>query len=359
MTNEHFKTIDILKGIAMMMIILCHLQQSFSSIFNFLSFGQMGCQIFFVVSGFCLTYSYKKKPKKILSFYKSRYLSIAPAFYISIILTFIIRTILLSFDSKAFSISENYQIFPIICNFLLIHGFFTFSNSLLPGAWYVGTLVIMYLTFPAVVCFFDKKRRHPVLVWFILSTAAITTLLIGSKIIFGESIIYNNTFRYFCIFNQFPCFCIGILLYYNIFEKETKNNSSISLTCCIGFFALSVISFFYNTKFSYVISPVSIGIFTYFLLKIIMRYEIRKDFLVLKFLKYVGRKSLYFFFGHTFVVWDVPYRANQMLSNMNCNIYIMFFVMLTAVLILTFFIAFLLEKTTKSFIGLIKTTKEA
>ena len=52
-------------------------------------FGQMGCQIFFVTSAFCISMSYEKRKESIGSFYMRRFVSVAPGYWITIVLNLV------------------------------------------------------------------------------------------------------------------------------------------------------------------------------------------------------------------------------------------------------------------------------
>ena len=58
--NNRLKSLDILKGIAITMVVLVHYNQSYANNINAFKFGQMGCQVFFVLSGFSVTSSFCK-----------------------------------------------------------------------------------------------------------------------------------------------------------------------------------------------------------------------------------------------------------------------------------------------------------
>ena len=95
MEKIHLGFLDFLKGIAILMIILVHSGISMEGINQTLreslSFGQMGCQLFFIISGFAISLSWFQKKRTVFQFYKNRYISIAPAYYIAIIFWLILN----------------------------------------------------------------------------------------------------------------------------------------------------------------------------------------------------------------------------------------------------------------------------
>jgi len=144
-----YKSIDILRGIAILMVILAHSVQRFgelSKFFRYFSFGQMGCQVFFTISGFCCAISYVNSIRRhpngggISEFYKKRYLSLAPSYYVMILVTFILNTLTLAIWNRTIGFAENRNPLAILCNLLFIHGLLPFcNNNVMSGAWYVGT----------------------------------------------------------------------------------------------------------------------------------------------------------------------------------------------------------------------------
>lgn len=67
--GNRFPLVDIFKGIAIIMVILVHSAQTFElpkGINYILNFGQMGCQIFFLLSSFTMIYNFRGGGKNIL-----------------------------------------------------------------------------------------------------------------------------------------------------------------------------------------------------------------------------------------------------------------------------------------------------
>ena len=66
--NTKLQSLDILKGIAILMIIVVHNRhftlQNTAGFRQLINFGQMGCQIFFLVSGMALCYSWSHSVAK-------------------------------------------------------------------------------------------------------------------------------------------------------------------------------------------------------------------------------------------------------------------------------------------------------
>ena len=86
---------NVLRGIAIMMVILIHVEQMIDGKNRYIvmasEFGQMGCQMFFILSGFGLCYAWKRINANsfgngYLRFLKKRWMKIVPPYYIALIL---------------------------------------------------------------------------------------------------------------------------------------------------------------------------------------------------------------------------------------------------------------------------------
>ena len=144
--QTRYLSIDIAKGIAICMVILVHSQQKISGIhFQILDFGQMGCQIFFVLSGYTTAMSLKKKKD---GFFLRRYISIAPGYYFMLLITHGINFLLQRWD-LTIGFAQNSSLVSLVINVFLLQGLFPFcNNNVMAGGWYIGTLMLLYLVAP-------------------------------------------------------------------------------------------------------------------------------------------------------------------------------------------------------------------
>lgn len=116
--------IDYFKGISIIMIFVCHLVQVFD-VPDFLSaissFGRMGCQMFFVMSGYTITMSYEKSSSNLGTFYTKRWLSLAPGYWLAILITVLIAltTIMLSGTNQ---LDTSLKIGDVIINLFMLNG---------------------------------------------------------------------------------------------------------------------------------------------------------------------------------------------------------------------------------------------
>ena len=112
------------------MVILVHSRQrinGLSKTFDFLNFGQMGCQIFFVISGY-LTANSLQRNNNATVFWKKRFASIAPECYVMILITQILNAILRNWNFDL-GFAENSSLVSIICNVFFLQGLLPFCNN--------------------------------------------------------------------------------------------------------------------------------------------------------------------------------------------------------------------------------------
>lgn len=314
--SKKLKSVDILKGIGIIMIIINHnrhfIMQNMSEIWSLINFGQMGCQLFFFVSGFSLCYSWENmEPSryKSLRFILRRYLRLAPGFLIFMTVNLALNILLIDLLHFPPGFIMNREPRAILINALFLHGLFPdYINEVFPGGWYIGTAFLLYLTFPVLYALFRKLRGiHPacmsvvpaLLLLFNLALQYWIAKLSGNRLPIG-----NNTFLYFCVINQLPCFSLGILLF---FRKE-KTQAPLSLSMAL-FTAFTGICMYLFVKppayFIYAIIPTIAGLSAYWLATTLIHLEKRRPFdsPVSRFLANCGRNSYGMYLCHTLLCW--------------------------------------------------------
>ena len=122
--NQTLPWVNVLKGIAILMVLIVHSTQRFELPFilnEACKFGQMGCQIFFVISAFCIYMSYERHKESIGGFYKRRFITVAPGYWLTII--FNIAAVLLIVYIYGYSRRAQYfTVENVSANFLLLNG---------------------------------------------------------------------------------------------------------------------------------------------------------------------------------------------------------------------------------------------
>lgn len=340
-TKQKLKSLDVLKGIAMIMIIVVHnrhfIMKDMNGMRQLINYGQTGVQLFFLISGMSLCYAWyhltesnqeKNWVSCVKTFIRRRYLRLAPGFFIVLFINYILNVILIDFLHMSPGYIMNREPVGILVNVLFLHGFFPdYINSVFPSGWYIGTTFILYALFPLLVLSFEKLHtlnRHSI---FLLPIAFLSLDLFISKgavTMFGNKFYpYNDSFMFFFFPNQLPAFALGILLYFQ--EKEYFSRHfplwlSTTLTVITSYIAVH----FYlhpNMPYAFCIIPFLCGISFYWLAVTLLHieYKINRETIAIKksaklskivsyfvnFLADCGKNSYGMYLVHGFFSWYI------------------------------------------------------
>ena len=349
--NKRLESIDLLKGVAILLVILCHSRQLFPNLshtFDILMFGQMACQLFFVISGYtsCVSYFKNKKHQK---FFLKRLFSILPAYYLTGILAISLGILSVHLIGRNIGPGGNTNPLAILSNLLFLNGLIPIgNNNVVGGGWFIGTLVLLYLLFPLFIKLFRVAKKNKKYIPFIASAAQIITILLIYFISNRNPVILqNNGFVYFNIVNQLSCYLFGILAYYEL-NSNKKPNPLMDLIKCSALTLLGIGLFYGQFKFAFIIITNIIGLASYYLLKAFVNYEKIaqiKNTKLKYFLCLSGKESLYLFLSHPFFA----YTLNAIIikiwqTKFSCaNVTIVYLLSLPIVIICSFLLAKLLE----------------
>lgn len=355
--NRHLSTFDILKGIAIWMVILVHSRQKFDELniwLRIFDIGQMGCQMFFVVSGMTSMMSYGRlegQPHAKRIFYKKRLAAIIPGWYAAIFLAYILNTLSLTFLDMNIGFAANRQPLSILCNLLLLHGLLPFcNNNVAAGGWFIGTIVLFYLAVPFIYRFMAQMTQRYVkyIPWSVEAAACvcIVVLYLLTRRKRGYAVLSNNGFIYFSFINQIGCFLLGTSLY---FEKETRNIIIEKVLCILDAFLLLFV-FFSGWKLAYVMVPFIMGLLTYHLIKWMLFAEKRDgDFgknKIIKVLKAYGKASYFIYLVHGLFVWSMPLMLYKLLAalGVHADSNLLYFILVIPMFVLSYYTALWLSK---------------
>lgn len=89
MSNFKYKELNILKGIAFLFVFIVHFNQAFvmdvGVIQKILMYGQSGCQLFLLISGFLVANSFEKRDFNFKTYLKKKYINIAPGYILAVL----------------------------------------------------------------------------------------------------------------------------------------------------------------------------------------------------------------------------------------------------------------------------------
>ena len=149
---------DALRGIAILLVILKHFGQwapPGGALAASSDFGQLGVQLFFIVSGFTLALSASKTRDRAQidrrSFFVRRWFRIAPMYYLAILGYFLIRLAagLLHSHPQGVKGLDVYTPGSVFANICFVNGFVpSAQNNIVPGGWSIGAEFFFYACFP-------------------------------------------------------------------------------------------------------------------------------------------------------------------------------------------------------------------
>lgn len=254
--NSKLDEVAFWKGTAILMVILTHSHQMFNLPYSMRMipmFGQMGCQLFFVLSCFGLCLSYERRSPKYFDFLRRRMKKISIGYWLTILVTLLLTVFSEKiFGKNIFSTCTNRM--KVLENILFLHGLdpsIDGNNKVVRGGWFVGTLVIFYVLFPMFFHFQTKMRNKNILPY---GTSIICMLsLVFLYIIDNNLEVRKNSYLYFSFVNQLPSFIMGFILYDWYRGGQQKN--ILSLLYGIILMIISFIFFHKSSPLSYIILP--------------------------------------------------------------------------------------------------------
>ena len=316
MNKIYFPNLNGLRIIAAFLVVVHHVEQ-FKKIFNLPNyfenpainlFGKIGVILFFVLSGFLITFLLLKekdetKTVSVIDFYKRRILRIWPLYFLIIVISFFIlpKIEFFNLDINSNHFNDNFAIQLLLFIFFLPNlalGLFT-PVPYASQSWSIGYEEQYYFIWPWMVKFKDKVIT--VLVCF-LSIYIISKILVLT--IFKNVLIQKNLFLKIQMFYDFPGYesiAIGAILAYlainkplfieTLFKKTFQILTYLCLTVLI-IFGVKIPLFnnlFYACLFAIVIVNLALN-----------KYSILN--LENKFFNYTGKVSYGFYMYHSIAI---------------------------------------------------------
>jgi len=254
----YFPNLNGLRFIAAFLVIIHHIEQ-IKSISNFENYwekipfigiiGKLGVVLFFVLSGFLITYlllteEHSFKKISIRKFYIRRMLRIWPLYFLIIILAFFILPNINLFTLPGYGKDVIYS--NLLLKLFLYAIFFPnlvlSSLGIVPYAshtWSIGTEEQYYLVWPVILKYFKKYRI--ILMLFIIFSYLAFGLILSTH--YSDILPFRNVFKAFWSSFNIDCMAIGgiyaILLFQkNIFLKLIQNNTIFYLTIILVTFLM-------------------------------------------------------------------------------------------------------------------------
>lgn len=334
------EAINYYKGIAILMVVMIHTSQRFyleQPLLNITKFGDLGCQIFFTLSAFCLCLSQEKKKLSYIDFLKNRLKRIAVGYWLTVILGIGLARLCVFFTGKNhLLISMNP--FDVIANLLFVNGLCPASanNLVVRGGWFIGTLVIFYSIFPLLFRCITRTSIRPFVVLIICTLMPLFNYIIW--VIIEEfnilSLHFNDSYiYYFSFINQMPSFALGIYMY--LLYSINKNNDKMHPIYYIWFsiFMVLLILFKYSGyELKGIFTPYLVSISFIYLFEITRR-NINNKRIYTKFISAIGKKSFNIYLLNTFIAWELGTLVSKVLSSFNQSIVYLFWFPVAVILL--------------------------
>lgn len=249
-SRRRLKSLNLLKGIATIAVFFVHTAQLFCDLptpFVRLSYmGARGCQCFFLCSGMgiaCLCGTDTDVSINWKTFYKKRWKRIAPLYIVFVLFWCAVAWLCDSAGIQRF-MSHNDNIWCIIGNVLLLNGLFTNGyNDVVPGGWYVGVAVLLYILTPAIIKILKKAQKNNALFMCMpiyCYAACAETYFILQRMNEG---VFNNFFQ-LAFLTQMPSYILGIWIIFVFKDGFRPSKWSFGFMMCM--IAFSVIDSYEN-----------------------------------------------------------------------------------------------------------------
>ena len=295
--SKRIPLVDLFKGFAMICVVVVHAEQIIAlpdCLDGLARFAQMGVQIFLLMSAFTLCISDSDRAGSFMG----RIMKFIPAYWSMVIINCILSfSSLLILGKNYFWTSDN--LLDYILNLLFLHGLFpNANNNVVPGGWFIGTLVIFYAIFPYLFRLYKKINVKYRL--FIFPLACVVLQLIITSIVGyvnPDFAVRNNSFMYFNFVNQMPVFVLGFTLY-DIYT----NCCNIKHSLFIGIILLLCSFMLFNSQLPiYNIVQTIFALSVLFIFVGLRHITINENLMIVKLLMKFNKYSLAIYLTHSFV----------------------------------------------------------
>ena len=221
MTNIKLTGVQGLRAIAVIAVLVFHFYP------NSIPFGYLGVDIFFVISGFIVTYIYGTNVfslKKIYYFLYKRFLRIYPS--LILVLLFVIIISILFDRTENLKKSGLEIIFSLLSVVNLYFSLFNskyfevdITNNPLLHLWSISTEMQFYLIFPLFILLFGSKLK-------ILKRVAVFMIVSFSFLTYINIIEFQDFSNYYLLYTRIWQFSVGIFAFY-IYQNKNKLPQSL------------------------------------------------------------------------------------------------------------------------------------
>ena len=317
---KYFRGLDTLRAIAALVVVWWHIEtlKKFNAIpnlidsnFTFFPNGHIAVVLFFVISGFLITYILTKEKENtgtisLKNFYMRRILRICPLYFLILLLSYV--TIHTQYAAKTVFLCLS--IFPNVANAIGKE----WPSS--PQIWSIGVEEQFYLLWPFVVLLVPKRKMIWILLLFFIGYSIFPHFLgyINQRAFQNEDFsLFVTKFFYITKFN---CLAIGAIMGYALaMQKKWINFLSNNLVLLISSIA-SIGLWFVHFEFDYFSDEFYSVLFSIMIIGIINHKKINID---TSFSRFIGKISYGIYMYHwiiiLFVLKFLSYNGNQISFN--------------------------------------------
>lgn len=225
---KHIPQLDVLRGIAVLIVMLYHAADLAPSLHAraIVGLGYTGVDLFFVLSGFLITgilVRSKDQPNYFKNFYARRALRIWPIYYVLLLLTFgLLPVVAPALKHAIFERSHPWQSFPFFVQNLMANGQGAFDTVRV--TWSLAIEEQFYLAWPVIVWLAPRRMLKPLAV-----SAVLLSLFVRWSVQYGlipPVNIYTNTAT------RLDGLGLGAFLALWIPETESSTVKRWGLTAC-------------------------------------------------------------------------------------------------------------------------------
>ncbi len=289
--KQNLDLIQMLRGIASLLVVLMHTtinageKMHFSFFGGFFSFGGAGVDIFFVLSGFIITYINRRSVSKrsnFPQFLRRRCVRIFPVYWVIITLFLLLQFMLPSFYSTHYSLSFS----NVIGTYLLLPGHIMVNGV----SWTLSYELFFYFIFSLAFLI-----RNKLAIW-VLSIAYVLVLI--AVPFTGYNFVTGNNWKNLALFPMNLEFFMGIIAALIIPKINRQLGIAFLITGTVGFLTSALLfnnGYTLNSLFNRV---VLFGIPSFFIIAGIVRYELDRKIKVHNKLVLLGEASYSLYLLH-------------------------------------------------------------
>ncbi|MCQ2451150.1 MAG: acyltransferase family protein [Clostridia bacterium] len=223
----------------------------------------------------------------------------------------------------------------------------------MPGGWYIGTTVVLYVITPIVFNALKKFKSKTV---FLILTSVLSVGIWAIFYIFlGKRFDISKGFTKHIFFVQYPCYLSGIILYEIVNRKEAKSKHSVfifvaGLILTVVSLGLYYIPYFYGYYLSIWSMSAGICMVVYYcaLAENNMKFF---DSIIGKTVIAFGKKSYNIYLTHAFVVYIFIFAVEKVVNRVGFSIKntIGFLIFIPIVILLSYLLGNLFGKVVNLF----------